>query len=313
MSDLSVTLAGVELGSPLVAAAGAAGCGPELLDVVPSGTFGAITTKSITPECRDGHPPWRLIELPTGMLNAVGLANPGLDSFMTEVVPTLDSTKSVFIGSMAGHSIDDYVEVATAFDSVAQLPLVEANMSCPKTGTGRQFTDDPMAMREAVSAIKSQLKQTPLLVKLPLEMTPGYPIAMAAIEGGADALTLINTVPAMSIDVGTRRPRLSNGSGGLSGPAVHQLAVRMVAGVRACFAGGPCPSIVGLGGVTRWSDAAELILAGASAVGLATALFADPRLSVRVGRGLERWVRRQGVSGISELTGAVQDEPTIPE
>lgn len=312
MSEMSVTLAGVELLSPLVAAAGAAGCGPELLDAVPRGTFGAITTKSITPECRDGHPPWRLIELPTGMLNAVGLANPGLDSFMTEMVPRIEAGGPVFIGSMAGHCIEDYAIVARAFDRVEALPLVEANMSCPNTGTGRQFTEDPMVMREAVSAIKGELKNTPLLVKLPLETTPGYPIAMAAIEGGADGLTIMNTVPAMSIDVDTRRPRLSNTSGGLSGPAIHQLAVRMVAGVRGCFDDGQCPSIIGLGGVTRWSDAAELILAGASAIGLATALFADPRLAVRVGRGLERWVGRQGVSGLSELTGAVQSEPMIP-
>ena len=312
MPDMSVTLAGVELSSPLVAAAGAAGCGPELVDAVPKGIFGAITTKSITPECRDGHPPWRLIELPTGMLNAVGLANPGLDAFMSETVPRMNSHGTKFIGSMAGHSIDDYVKVARAFDPLPVLPLVEANMSCPNTGTGRQFTDDPMAMREAVSAIKAELHHTPLLVKLPLEMTPGYPIAMAAIEGGADGLTFINTVPAMSIDVESRKPKLSNTSGGLSGPAVHQLAVRMVAGVHGCLGHGGCPPIIGLGGVTRWSDAAELILAGASAVGLATALFADPRLAIRVHRGLKRWIRKQEVSDLSELTGAVHEDPLLP-
>ena len=313
MSSLAVTLAGVELSGPLVAAAGAAGCGPEILEVVPDGTFGAVTTKSITPEPRDGHPPWRVIELPTGMLNAVGLANPGLDHFMESVAPHLMKSGTVFIGSIAGHSIEDYVSVATAFDSVEGLPLVEANMSCPNTGTGRQFTDDPVAMREAVQAIKSSLAQTPLFVKLPLETASGYPLARAAVEGGADGLTIMNTVPAMAIDVDSRRPRLSNTSGGLSGPAIHQLAVRMVAGVRSAIDGGDTLPIIGLGGVTRWRDAAELILAGASGVGLATALFADPRLARRVGRGLEKWVRAQGVGSLMDLVGAMRSDPQLPD
>ncbi|MEE2908580.1 MAG: dihydroorotate dehydrogenase [Planctomycetota bacterium] len=313
MPSLAVTLAGVELRGPLVAAAGAAGCGPEILEVVPKGTFGAVTTKSITPEPREGHPPWRLVELPTGMLNAVGLANPGLDQFMESVAPRLADLGTVFIGSMAGHSIDDYVTVAKAFDEVEGLPLVEANMSCPNTGTGRQFTDDPAAMQEAVSAIKSALSRTPLFVKLPLETAPGYPLARAAVAGGADGLTIMNTVPAMAIDVDSRRPRLSNTSGGLSGPAIHQLAVRMVAGVRTALNHGDQLPIIGLGGVMRWTDAAELILAGATSVGLATALFADPRLATRVQRGLVNWVGRQGVGSLSELVGAMRSDPIVPE
>lgn len=310
MSSLAVTLAGVELGGPLVAAAGAAGCGPELLEAVPASTFGAVTTKSITPEPREGHPPWRLIELPTGMLNAVGLANPGLDQFMQEVAPRLPEMGTRFIGSIAGHSIEDYVEVARAFDDVEALPLVEANMSCPNTGTGRQFTDDPGAMSEAVAAIKSVLKKTPLFVKVPLETTRGYPVATAAVEAGADGLTIMNTVPAMAIDVETRKPRLSNRTGGLSGPAIHQLAVGMVAGIRDCL--GDQTPIIGIGGVNRWEDAAELLLAGSSAVGLATVLFADPRLATRIHNGLARWVRRQGVQSLSDLVGAAQHHPVSP-
>ncbi|MCH2132910.1 MAG: dihydroorotate dehydrogenase [Phycisphaerales bacterium] len=311
MPSMAVTLAGVELSGPLVAAAGAAGCGPEVLDAVPAGTLGAITTKSITPEPRDGHPPWRMVEVRTGMLNAIGLANPGLDRFMTEVVPHL-SGGPAFIGSMAGHTVEDYVTVAQAFNAVPALPLVEANLSCPNTSTGRQFTDDPELMKEAVSAIKSVLPDTPLIVKVPLEMTPGFPIAMAAVEAGADALTMINTVPAMAIDVESRCARLSNTTGGLSGPAVHHLAVRMIAGVRAELGEANRVPIIGLGGVLRWQDAAELVLAGASAVGLATALFVDPRLATRIQRGLGRWVRRQGAAGLSELIGGMRTEPVVP-
>ena len=313
MPRMAVTLAGVELPGPLVAAAGAAGNGPEILEVVPRGTFGAVTTKSITPEPRAGHPPWRLVELPTGMLNAVGLANPGLEQFMESVVPRLAQSDATFIGSIAGHSIEDYVEVAKAFDSVEHLPLVEANMSCPNTGTGRQFTDEPAAMRDAVQAIKSSLEQTPLFVKLPLETTSGYPLAQAAIDGGADGLTFLNTIPAMAIDVDTRRPRLANTSGGLSGPAIHHLAVRMIAGVRQTVTGGESLPIIGLGGVTRWEHAAEMILAGATGIGLATALYVDPRIAKRVHRGLERWVRAQGVRSLSDLVGAVESDPIEPD
>jgi dihydroorotate dehydrogenase (NAD+) catalytic subunit len=305
---MSITLAGVELEGPIVAAAGAAGCGPEILSTVPPGTFGAITTKSITPEPREGHPPWRVLELPTGMINAVGLANPGLDVFMSEVVPTLRGAR--YIGSIAGHTLEDYVQVASAFESVTALPLVEANMSCPNTGTGRQFSDDAALMREAVAAIKASLSSTRLLVKLPLETTPGLPITTAAIEGGADGITLMNTIPAMVIDVKSRRPRLSNTTGGLSGPAIHQVAVGMVARARRQF--GSALSIVGVGGVLQWKDAAEFILAGADAVGMATGLFVDPRLAVKVGRGLARWCQTQNVSSIRALVGQLQDDPIVP-
>ncbi|MCH2153791.1 MAG: dihydroorotate dehydrogenase [Phycisphaerales bacterium] len=315
MSSMELTIAGVSLRSPLVAAAGAAGSGPEILQAVPAGTFGAVTTKSITPEPREGHPPWRVLEVRGGMLNAVGLANPGLDVFMSDVVPELEAVQDsgvTFIGSIAGHTIDDYVSMASAFDGVESIPLVEANLSCPNTHTGRQFTDDPLAMKEVVSAIRESLPSTPLLVKLPLEMAPGFPVAMAAREAGADGLTMVNTVPAMGIDVDSRRPRLSNRAGGLSGPAIHHLAVRMIAGVRAELGKDDNTAIIGLGGVMRWQDAAELILAGASAIGMATALYVDPRLAVRVGRGLSKWVRRQGVASLSELTGAMSNDPIQP-
>ena len=167
-------------------------------------------------------------------------------------------------------------------------------------------------MKEVVAAIKESLPSTPLLVKLPLEMAPGFPVAMAAHEAGADGLTMVNTVPAMGIDVESRRPRLSNRTGGLSGPAIHHLAVRMIAGIRAELGTDDDTAIIGLGGVMKWQDAAELILAGASAVGMATALYVDPRLAVRVGRGLSRWVRRQGVDSLAELTGAMRMDPVDP-
>lgn len=309
MAALATTLCGVPLRNPIVAAAGTAGYGPEIAEVVPASTFGAIVTKSITPESRAGNAPWRVVDLPAGMLNAIGLANVGLDRFMIEVVPELASLDTVVIGSIAGHTVDDYVEVAQAFgtDEARVLPLVELNVSCPNTSTGRQFGDDPGLLAELVGAATAALAPKPVLVKL----SPGAPdvpgLAQVAVEAGAAGVTVSNTMPAMAIDPVTRRSRIGRASGGLSGPAVHPIAVRLVHEVRRRLDEvAPGTPIVGLGGVTSWRDAAEFVLVGADAVGVGTGLFVDPRLPKRLVRGLERWVAAQGVSSISELRGAFE-------
>jgi dihydroorotate dehydrogenase (NAD+) catalytic subunit len=306
--DLSVKLAGVELSNPIVAAAGTCGYVDELADVLRPSELGAVVTKSITREPREGHPPWRLIEVPGGMLNAVGLANVGLERFLVEKLPAASGVGTVVIGSIAGNSIDDYREVAAAFDAQEHLPIVELNVSCPNTADGRVFGEAPERLRELLGEVRPALANTKLLVKLSPNVGDITAMAGAAIEAGADGLTLINTVAALAIDVESRGYRLSagaTGGGGLSGPAIHPIALRMVHDVYRSVAKPAGVPLVGLGGVMTWQHAAEFILAGATAVGMGTALFVDPRAPRKVLKGLARWVQRQGCTALSELTGQV--------
>jgi dihydroorotate dehydrogenase (NAD+) catalytic subunit len=302
MVDCSIEIAGVSLAHPLIAAAGTAGYGPELADVADMRRLGAVTTKSITPESREGNAPWRVVELPGGMLNAVGLANVGLDGFMETIVPTLDTLETVVIGSVAGHCVEDYVRVAQAFDGVATLPLVELNVSCPNTLTGRQFGDDPELLGTLLKAVRSELKQTPMIVKLSPGAADIVSLAQAAVENGADALNIGNTMPGMAIDPETRRSRIGRASGGISGPAIHPITSRLLYEVHQASLGVP---LIATGGVARWQDAAAFIVLGATAVGIGTALMADPNAAKKITRGVERWVTRQG-EPIDSLRGSVQ-------
>jgi dihydroorotate dehydrogenase (NAD+) catalytic subunit len=305
VSLLATEIAGVRLANPVVLAAGTCGYGPEVADFMDPRGLGAVTTKSITPESREGHPPWRVIDVPGGMMNAIGLANLGLERFLAEKVPAIAGMPTIAIGSIAGHSVADYVAVATAFDPIDTLPIVELNVSCPNTADGRQFGHDPQALRTVLGEVRPALTRTKLLVKLAPDAPDPLAMASAAIEAGADGLTVSNTWPAMAIDVDSRRPRLSAGRGGLSGPAVHPLAVRLVFAIHRAVAGPAKVPIIGLGGVLHWRDAAEFILAGATAVGIGTALFVDPRIPRRVVKGLEGWVKAQGCTNVLELVGRV--------
>ncbi|MGA1044038.1 MAG: dihydroorotate dehydrogenase [Phycisphaerales bacterium] len=305
MSLLATELAGVRLANPVVLAAGTCGYGPEVADFMDPRGLGAVTTKSITPESREGHPPWRVIDVPGGMMNAIGLANLGLERFLAEKVPAIAAMPTIAIGSIAGHSVADYVTVAAAFDPVDTLPIVELNVSCPNTADGRQFGHDPQALKMVLGEVRPVLTRTKILVKLAPDAPDPIAMAAAAIEAGADGLTVSNTWPAMAIDVDSRKPRLSAGRGGLSGPAVHPLAVRLVFAIHRAVAGPAKVPIVGLGGVLHWRDAAEFILAGATAVGIGTALFVDPRIPRRIVKGLEGWVKSQGCASVAELVGRV--------
>lgn len=308
MSSLAVTLAGIPLRNPIICAAGTSGYVDELADAFDPALVGAIVTKSITRQPRDGNRPWRIIPLPgaVGMLNAIGLANVGVERFVAEKLPAAASMNTVLVGSIAGNSVQDYVEIAAAFDAQPSIPIVELNVSCPNTADGLMFGEDPASLRGLLSEIRPVLTRTKMLVKLSPNVSEIEAMASAAIDGGADGLTMINTMTAMSIDVETRRMRLTNGTGGLSGPAIHPIAVRMVNTVYRTVAKAANVPIVGLGGVMRWEDAAEFILAGATAVGVGTALFIDPRAPVKIARGLERWVERQGCRSIGELVGQAQ-------
>lgn len=302
---LAIDLAGLKLASPLILAAGTAGYADELADAFDLSILGAVTTKSITREPREGNPTWRIVPSKAGMLNAIGLANPGIDRFVDEIVPRLERVPTTVIGSVAGTAIEDYAAVCSKMEPIAALPAVELNVSCPNVHGGTEFGVDPAALAQLVRACRAELQTTKLLVKLsPIAVgQPGIvAVATAAVEAGADGLTIANTVPAMGIDVNTREPVLSNTTGGLSGPAVHAIAVKLVHDVHRAL---PATPIVGLGGVMDWDDAAEFVLAGASAVGLGTALFADPRRPKRLLRQLSRWLDAQRAASINDLRGAV--------
>lgn len=292
-------------------AAGAAGYVDEMAGAMPLGAVGAVVTKSITAEPREGNQTWRVMDVPGGMMNAIGLANVGRDAFRAKHATKAGEAPTIVIGSIAGHSVDDYVSVAEMFDAIDAIPAVELNVSCPNVAHGASFGESPEPLRELLAAVRPALSRTKLIVKMP-PVTTGddgdrgmTALARVAIECGADALTIANTVPAMAIDVESRRPRLANVTGGLSGPAVHPIAVRLVHLVYRAVAREAGVPIIGAGGVTNWRDAAEFILVGATAVEIGTALFADPRIPIRVVHGLERWIRRQGATSIAELIGAV--------
>lgn len=303
MPRLSTSLAGIELRNPIIAGSGTCGYVDDLADAVDLRAFGAITTKSITVEERTGNPTWRILDMPWGMLNAIGLANVGLDRFIAEKLPSAATIDTPVFGSIAGGSIDDYLRVAAAFDESELLPAVELNVSCPNTDDGLVFGENINGLRSLLQEVRPALTRTKMFVKLSPNVGNIVELAQQAIECGADGLTLVNTVQGMSIDVDSRKSRLSVGTGGYSGPAIHPIAVRIVYDIYhnvACDAGVP---IIGLGGVTSWRDAAELVLAGATAVGVGTALFANPRAPLRIARRLERWVARQGCDNLRELIG----------
>ncbi len=319
-SILSISLAGLALRNPVMLAAGTCGYLDEMADVLDLSKVGAVVTKSITRHPRDGNQTWRIIETRTGMMNAIGLANLGVEAWSRDVGPRVGSASCAVVGSIAGYSIDDYVAVAAAMDEVDALQAVEVNVSCPNVAHGCEFGTDEKLLRELVGALRPVLSRTRLFIKLS-PVAVGQPgivaLARAAIEAqgkpdgpnqrpGADGVCLANTTPAMAIDVRTRLPRLANTTGGLSGPAVHQMAVKLVHDAYRGICKSTATPILGIGGVMTWEDAAEFILAGASAVQMGTALFVDPKSPLKVLRGLEKWVRQQGVASIGELVGAVR-------
>ncbi|MBL4592056.1 MAG: dihydroorotate dehydrogenase [Phycisphaerales bacterium] len=307
--SIAVNLAGLPLRSPVLAAAGTAGVLDELADVLDLTHLGAIVTKSITRSPREGNSFPRITWARAGMLNAIGLANPGLDAWLSNIAPRIAGVPTNVFCSVAGDSIEDYAAIAKAMDETKSVPMIELNVSCPNVHSGLEFGADPAALGELVAAVRMVVNHAKLFVKLS-PITVGTPnslvdLARVAVDAGADGLTLCNTVPAMGIDVHTRKPILSNTTGGLSGPAIHPIIVRLVHLVYTQFAKDAGVEIIAAGGVTRWEDAAEFILAGANAVQIGAGLFADPRLPIKINKGLAKWVAKQGKSNISDFVGAV--------
>jgi len=309
-SPLAINLAGISLRNPILLAAGTCGTLDEFSDVLDLSRVGGLITKSITRLPREGNPTPRIVETRHGgMLNAIGLANPGIDEFEKTYLPRAAEMDCPVIASVAGFSVEDYVEVASRLDRTSSpLAAIELNISCPNVKVGCEFGGSPEAAQELIAAVRKAVSRRSLIVQLS-PWPQGLPdIARAAIDAGAAALTISNTMPAMAIDPSTRRPRLANITGGLSGPAIHPVAVKLVHDVYTKVAKPANIPIIAAGGVLRWEDAAEFILAGATAVQMGTALFVDPLSPLRVIKGLARWVENQRVHSIFDLIGALRTE-----
>lgn len=298
---LSVDLAGVKLRNPVVMASGTFGFGREYGELFELSALGGICCKGLTLHARQGNPPPRIAETPMGMLNSVGLQNPGVDAFVAAELPWLRQFDTRIIANISGNTPEEYGEMCEKLAD-AGVDMIEVNISCPNVKAGGlAYGTRPELAAEVTREAKRHAGAVPVMVKLSPNVTDVTEIARAAADGGADALSLINTLRGMRIDVNSRRPILRMNTGGLSGPAVLPVAVRMVWEVH-CAVDIP---ILGLGGVSGWEDAAQLILAGASAVGVGSAVFHDPMAPVKVVQGLEKWCAEQGAS-VSELTGKVQ-------
>ena len=299
--DLSVDFAGIKLKNPVLTASGTFGYGEEYAEFVDLNKLGGVIVKGISLRPIKGNPPPRIWETPSGMLNAIGLENPVVDVFLTEKLPYLRKFDTAVIVNIFGYSFEDYVAVAERLDGVPGVSGLEVNISCPNVKAGGiVFGTDLKAAFELLSAIRKATK-LPVIAKLSPNVTDITEFAKAARDAGCDGLSLINTLLGMSIDVRCRKPRLANWTGGLSGPAIRPVAVRMVWQTAKAV---PLP-IIGMGGIVTAEDALEFILAGASAVAVGTANFINPRATVDVLEGLETFMTEQGVGAIGDLVGKV--------
>ncbi len=299
--DLGTRVGSLALPNPIMTASGTSGHGAELAPYVELGSLGAVVVKSLSAEPFSGNPAPRVHGTSAGMLNSVGLQGPGVESWLEHDLPPLLDTGARVVASIWGQRVDDFAKAATMLaEAPPQVVAVEVNVSCPNLeDRSRMFAHSRAATAEAVSA--SAAGGRPRWAKLSPNVTDVREIAGAALEAGAESLTLVNTVLGLAIDPDTRAPRLGAGGGGLSGPAIHPIAVRAVHDCRAAF---PAASIVGVGGVSRGTDAIELLLAGAAAVQVGTATFANPRAPALVLAEVVRWCQQHQVTRLAELIGA---------
>lgn len=301
MPDMNVKLAGVELKNPIVPASGTFGFGREYAQLYPLSSLGAVCVKGLTLKPREGNPCPRIAETPGGMLNAVGLQNPGVDAFVAEQLPWLRQQGTRIIANLSGNTLEEYAILAEKL-SVPGVDLLEVNISCPNVKCGGlAFGTQPESAAAATRAVKSHT-HLPVIVKLSPNVTDITAIARAVEAEGADAVSLINTLLGMRIDLNTRKPILRNNTGGLSGPAVLPVAVRCIHQV---YHAVKIP-ILGMGGVSSGQDAAELMMAGAAAVGVGTAILSDPMAPVRILAELEQFCQSHGIDAVSSLTGTLE-------
>ena len=299
--DLSVDLAGVKMKNPVVVASGTFGFGREYGQFYNLDELGGICCKGLTLHRREGNPPPRIAETPMGILNSVGLQNPGVDAFIEHELPELKKHDLAIIANISGNTPEEYGVMCEKL-SAAGVDMIEVNISCPNVKAGGLAYGTKPELAAEVTRMAKSHSTVPVMVKLSPNVTDITEIARAVADAGADALSLINTLRGMRIDLNTRRPILKMNTGGLSGPAVLPVAVRMVWEV-ACAVDLP---ILGMGGVAKGEDAAQLMLAGASAVAVGTACFADPYAPIKVRDGLAQIASAQGLDKVSDLTGGVR-------
>jgi dihydroorotate dehydrogenase (NAD+) catalytic subunit len=303
--DLTTRIGPLTLANPLIAASGCFGYGVEYADLVDLSSLGAVVVKGLFLAEREGHPPRRIVETPAGMLNAIGLQGIGVHRFVRERLPELRARRAVVIVNVCGSTLEEYVEVSKVLSDAEGVAAIELNISCPNIKEGGiQFGCSLTGTHDVVGAVR-RVTRLPVIPKLTPNVTSVASFAKAAEDAGADAVSLVNTFLAMAIDVETRRPKLSNVMGGLSGPAIRPIAVRMV---YECAQLVKIP-VVGMGGIASAADALEFLIAGAAAVQVGTANFVDPFIWGKLERGLRDYLSRHGIARVADLVGSLQVGP----
>ena len=300
--DLRTDIGGIQLKAPVMTASGTFGYGAEFDPFMDLNRLGAIIVKGLSLDPSKGNPPQRIIETPSGMLNAIGLENVGIDAFIREKLPFLEKLSVPVIANIYGQSMDEYVQVATRLDAVDAVAGMEVNISCPNVKAGGvAFGVDPDMAAAVVAAVKTAVSK-PVMVKLSPNVTDIVKIARSVEDAGADSLSLINTITGMCIDIHTRRPVLANITGGLSGPAIRPVALRMVWQVAKHV---EIP-VIGVGGIMRAEDALEFFIAGAAAVQVGTANFINPHAAVDIIDGIESYLEQHGCSSVTDIIGTLE-------
>ena len=299
--DISVNVCGKYFKNPVIAASGAYGFGEDYTDLYPLSELGGISCKGTTIAAKDGNIPPRIAETPSGILNSVGLQNPGIDKFINYYLPRLKKQDTVVIANIAGATIEDYAEVAARLDST-DVDMIELNISCPNVKQGGATWGVTCSGAASVTKAVRNATKKPVIVKLTPNVTDITEIAKAVEAEGADSVSLINTLLGMRIDIRTRRPILHNNVGGLSGPAVFPVAVRMVWQVSNAV---KIP-VIGMGGIASAEDAIEMMMAGASAVQMGTAIFGDPYAPIKVCDGMKKFLQENKIEKISDIVGTVK-------
>lgn len=300
--DMSVEIAGLKLRNPVMTASGTFGYGEEFSQYVNLETIGAFVTKGLSLKPRAGNPTPRIVETPGGMLNAIGLQNVGIDAFIQKKVPFLRTVNTPAIANFFGYTPEEYAELATRLDSIPEVAALEVNISCPNVKQGGiVFGTDPACAASVVKACRAATTK-PLIVKLSPNVTDIVEMAQACEGEGADALSVINTLTGMAIDLERRRPVLANVTGGLSGPAIKPIALRMVWQVSKVVK----VPVIGIGGIMSASDALEFMLAGATAVQVGTASFVNPGAAQEIAEGMEQWLTDHGIGDVKSLIGSLQ-------
>ncbi len=300
--DLKVTIAGIEFANPIMTASGCCGYGEELAQLFPLSKLGALVTKSITLKPRFGYPLPRTAETTGGMLNAIGLANVGIDRFLSDKIPFLSKQKTKVVVNVAGSTLQEYVDICARLNDYERVDMIELNLSCPNVDEGgMELGVDPALTEKTVATVKKVFSR-PVIAKLSPNVTSIVEIAKAAERGGADVLSLINSVVGTAVDPETWRPRLTYNKGGLTGPAIKPIALAMVDAVHShCRL-----PVIGIGGISSYRDVIEFLLCGATAVQVGTALFIEPDIPVKIIRDLTGYLKKRKLKSVCDLVGKVR-------